>query len=442
MYEFLLAGGVAIWVVVVWLYARSPVASIYHPATYYLFFHGFIFVFRPICGWLIGYQSLYKLYEFNPSMDVKQTVLIGANLGFVAFMAAVMYVGRVAPTMPALVSVERARQRVSRVNLLVASALLAPLGLAAQIANLRSGAKDETQVLDAATGTFVNTTGNGYFSTAATLLGVLTVLIAWQYRFRMIAMLPFMGYVLVRVASGSSRWTFMMATASLCLFWLYDEGRKWPSGRIVALGAVILPIFALVGQQRDILISYLNGTPVRQDLFRDRFLEGMDYANMEYFEYLVRAIPEKTGTWGYFLNNIQVFTEPVPRVLWPGKPIGAPIRMWELFDYGFPIGMTNSLPGEGWAQLGYLGIALWCGLAGAVLGWFYSAFMRSRQSGYQVAIYLSLLPLSIQFFRDGTLLTAVRFSMWYLIILVLWVGIAKLLGTRSIVLRPAPTGAA
>jgi hypothetical protein len=427
MYEALLVGGVVLWLAAVGIYARSGLASVYHPATYYLFFHGFIFVFRPIVAHITGFDSIYKFYEFTPSMYVKQMVLIGANLGFAAFMVAVMKTGRE----PLVLKPTRWRQpdtqRGNQLALLLTVLLLAPLGIASQISGLANRTNNNDMVLDAATGHFINTTGNGYFSNAAAVLGALVVLLAWQFRFRLVALLPFAAYVGVRAAAGGARWTFLLTSVSMGLFFLYDRKLKWPSPRVIALGLAALALFVVVGEQRDIFIAYLNGEPPREDLFKDRFLEGMDFGNLEYYEFLVSIIPDRTHTWGYFLDNLQVFTEPVPRILWPGKPIGPPIQLWQIFDYGNPIGMTNSLPGEGWSQLGLIGVAFWCGLWGATMGWLYNLFARSRQTGYQVALYLLLLPITVQFFRDGLLISALRFSMFYLVAVGLWKAIGSMI---------------
>jgi hypothetical protein len=152
----------------------------------------------------------------------------------------------------------------------------------------------------------------------------------------------------------------------------------------------------------------------------------MDFANLEFYEYIVHAVPQKTGTYGYFLDNLQIFTEPVPRVFWPDKPVGPPIQLFSLFDYGYPIGMTYSLPGEGWMQLGYLGVAIWCGLFGWFYGWLYNKFQRSSQSTIAVIAFLLAMPLSFQFFRDGLLLTLIKTHAWFLMPVLMIYGFARL----------------
>lgn len=432
MYEFLLIAGVFLWITVATFYIRSGVASVFHPATYYLFFHGFIFVLRPILAYANDYSFVYTLYGFQPLLSVKATALLVADLGFVAFMVAVLLAGRkplvLAPTAGSIDD----DQRRYRMPLLVTAAILAPLGIYSLRYVLQSDADGVVgMTYDMATGYTISTTGNGYLFTAGDLVGALTVLIAWQFRFRLAALVPFLAYVVTRASVGGMRWAFLLTSVSLALFWLYDQRRRWPSIPILVGGVALLGAFTVIGQQRDIVKSYFTGGEVKHEFFQERVLEGMDYANLEYLEYVAWTIPEKTGTWGYFADNLQVLTEPIPRVLWRDKPIGPPIVMWDLWRYGNPIGMSISLPGEGWAQLGYPGVIIWCALIGWLFGRFYNWFVQSRQTPFRVATYILVLSLTVQFFRDGGLLTMLKFPMWAIVTILVWLAISKLLPGMS-----------
>ena len=165
----------------------------------------------------------------------------------------------------------------------------------------------------------------------------------------------------------------------------------------------------------------------------------MDFANLEYLEYVVTVVPDETKTYDYFLTNLELFTAPIPRQLWPGKPIGPPIVLYNLFDYGFPIGMTWSVVGEGWQDLGIVGVVIWCMLGGAAWGYFYRWFARSEQTRIQVAIYAITLPLSVAWYRDGILLTIVKFPFYFLVPIILWALMCKFwpIEGRKKVARPS-----
>ena len=87
MYLTLLFASVAIFLFVTVLYLKQNFSSLYHPISLYLLFHGLVFVVRPLFAYYRHYDFLYPVYQFQPSQDVKSTVIIAANLGLLAFVA-------------------------------------------------------------------------------------------------------------------------------------------------------------------------------------------------------------------------------------------------------------------------------------------------------------------------------------------------------------------
>ncbi len=429
MYDFLLAANAFLWTALVLHYIRLPFAGPFHPTAYYLFFHGLIFVFRPIVVAFMQYDSLYVFYQFFPSESDKNTVLVAAMLGLAAFYFVSIRVGS-APLQfkyDRVIDIER-RQLIK--PFLFVAALLTPFAVASSLDSWGSRAYDlNTMVTDAATGSTINTTGNGYWSDFQLMLGPLAVLTIWLFRFRWWTFIPFAGFLILRGGTGG-RWPLIMASVTVGLLWLYERRRSLPTPKELLLPVVALMMFQTIGNDRGMSIRALfidDRSEASVATAREvGFMEGMDFANLEYFEYLVYAVPQRTGTFGYFLDNLQIFTEPIPRVLWPGKPVGAPIKLFSLFDYGTPIGMTYSLPGAGWLQLGYLGVLIWCALFGWFYGRIYNWFQRSNQSNLKTVCYLLFLPLSVQFFRDGMLIQLIKSNGWFLLPLLLILWFAKL----------------
>jgi oligosaccharide repeat unit polymerase len=430
---FVLVLGTLLWLAMIAFYARSGVASTFHPATYYLFFQGFVFMVRPWLNWYYSYSYVYEAYRFRPWESDRVTALLAADLGFITFMFFVLRAGAAPLVIKPVPEQRSVLHRRYRRSMLIAILLCAPLGLYSLYKGLHTGLEgSSTMLMDKSSGILVNTSGNGYMADANNMLIPIVVLIPWLYRFRLWSLLPFLAFSFTRMINGGGRWTFVMAAASLALAYLYERRARWFNLQALGLGITIIFLFNALGHNRAAIKSLVMGER-NATLTTDSGLyplEDMNYANQEFLEYLVKVIPDQTRTYDYFLDNLQVFTEPVPRVLWPGKPIGAPIQLYSLWDYGTPIGMTYSLPGEGWAQWGYLGVIIWCGLFGWVFGRFYNWFARSAQTEFQVATYILLLPLSIQFFRDGTLLTMMKFPLFYIIPLLIWWMIAWYNGRR------------
>ena len=424
MYLILLWASVAIFVIVIIVYLRQAFSSIYHPISLYLAFHGIVFVVRPLFAYSQHYDFLYRVYRFDPSQDVKSTVIICANLGLLAFVAGA-WKGGSAPLAFNQGLAEIAHRKRLVPAFLLAIALVAPIAVASMLTVFNSGFAGMR--LDLNTGVAINTTSNGWLIEAQLMLVPLSVLLAWTFRFRWWSVLPLILFVTMRAGTGG-RGPFIVACVAAGLLWMFDGKRRWPALWMFALIVPLTAGFYILGQERSAVRTLLQDGTVIEFREKTGFMESMDWANMEFFEYLVETVPRKTGTYGYFVDNLQVFTEPVPRKLWAGKPIGAPIKMFNLFDYGNPIGMTYSLPGYGWMQLGYAGVALWCALWGYCLGAIYSWFMRSRQGNFQVALYFAFLPIFIIAFRDGGLVTIARTGVFYISPVLIWMWAARALG--------------
>lgn len=424
MYEFMLLLGVILWLTVGFIYVRLDVASMYHPLTYYILVHGLIFVIRPILAYHYGFNGLYIFYEFMPSIDDKIIVLAGADLGLVSFAIASLKFGSAPLGLTRFGSSQPMHPRVVRA-FVTACAICLPLGIYSLALTLR-GTSGQMEI-DPATGVVYNITGNGYFNDAQLMVGPICVTFAWAFRFKLWALIPFLVYVAAKASTGG-RGPFVQAFIMLCLLYFYNRSKRWPDIKMLMPAIGVIALFSAIGADRAAVRNIFTGAEVASmpSASTDRPLESMDYGNMEFFEYLVYAIPQRTGTYGYFLNNLQVFTEPVPRALWPGKPLGPPIPMYDLFAYGHPFGMTASVPGEGWAQGGWIGIVLWSSLFGLFYGRMYTIFMRGSQTGPLTAIYAVLLSSTIVTFRDGALLSVLKNSLFSMIPLIIWFIITKM----------------
>lgn len=432
MYLVVLLVSLLIYGAVVGTYLRSRFFSAFHPFTLYCLFHGLVFVVRPILSVMLDYQYVYRAYQFTPTMADRTTAILAANLGFLAFAFFSFRPASGGVEMrfreDALLIDERNRLARFFVWVMVICAPVAVWSLAGQAGAAFANEAYADMVLDRSTGVAINTTGNGYFYEAQLMLVPLTAIVAWVFRFRLLALVPVALFVLFRAATGG-RGPFISAMFALGLFYLYHVRRKFPTFK-VAMGLLAAgALFAAIGQDRGYSLRASLGAETDVQAITDnsqRFMEGMDFANMEYLEYAVYVVPQRSNSYTYFSEVLQLFTEPIPRVLWPGKPIGPPIKFFSMYDYGYPIGATWSLPGIGWMGLGWLGVIINCGLWGYVLGLIYRRFAEGDQSTFKVAAYMCFMPIMVVAFRDGLILTVFRQGIFYLFPVVLWIGIARL----------------
>ena len=434
IYELTMLANTALWLVLTVLFVRHPGASIFHPLAFYLAFHFIAFVLRPPIAYYRDYDLIYRVYGFQPTLDQKVFALFVAMVGLATFAAISLY--RTRSHFEPVPDTEADRAGLGAP--FVATALvLTPIALASYI-GIWAGdlAGTSTVQLDAATGTSISVDGaNGYFYEARAMLGPLSVLFAWLTRFRWWSFIPIALFVLLAAGTGG-RGAFVLAIIAMGLIYLYETRRRWPTATMLGAVAVLAAFFTAVGDDRGSSVrEWVLGDDANQARVytRDeRFLEGMDAANLEYVEYLVWAVPERSGTYGYFLELLQFFTEPIPRKLWPDKPIGPPVRLFNLFDYGNPIGMTRTLPGQGYVDLGLGGVIVWCGLFALLWSKAYEMFATHRFGPLGRVGYMLMLALSILFYRDGGPLTMARFGLFLLAPVIMIWGIDRIMRSKGL----------
>lgn len=421
MYIFLLVASIVVFGAVCIVYVRHPAASWFHPLTLYLVFHGLSFVLRAWMGYYFEYDLIYRGYHFTPDAYAKNMALVVTNLGLVAFAAAVLWVGKTPLRLEDNVAGDRREQALP--SFLLLSIFLVPaFAYAIYIGWTFRMTNKELVLFDPVTGVRTLTETNGYtmgmFNVAVFLLPVF----AWLFRFRPWA-LVLLAITFFLLQGIGTRGPTIAALFCLACFYLYDKRRLWFDWRVMALVVPVFMIFTAVGEDRGKAIREFfvtDTSTVWENKNYDKPLEGMDFGNLEMIEFLTNTVPRKTGTHEYFVDQLQIFTEPIPRALWKDKPYGQPIRLFYLFRYGTPIGMTRSLPGEGWTQLGLIGVVLWCGLWGIALGKFYEWFVRNPKTPFRLAAYFCMFSLMIVCYRDGLLLSVMRYGLFVIGPILAW----------------------
>lgn len=429
MYLVVLVASLMIFCGVTAVYLRSGYFSVFHPFTFYTLFHGIVFVFRPFLSVWLEYDMLYRAFNFSPSLSDKITVIVAACLGYLSFAFFCFRQGAIPMRFKQDAFSAQERARLGRYFPWV-FAICFPIGMWSLLALYGQASNFEIAVdmgRDAATGVIYNTKTNGYFVEAQLMLAPLGAICAWLFRFRLIAIAPLLVFVVMRAGTGG-RGPFITALISTALLYLFERRQRFPDLKASALAGMLVLAFVAIGSDRGQSLRAVFGgqTDIRALGSAElKFGEGMDFANLEFFEYIVYVVPQRSQTYGYFNDVLQVFTEPVPRVLWKDKPFGAPFERIFLFDYGTPHGMTRSLPGEGWYSLGWVGVILWCGLCGYLLGWIYRRFVESDQSTIHTAAYLMFLPILIVAYRDGQIVTVFRQGIFFFTPIVLWMLVAR-----------------
>lgn len=415
MYEALLLGSLSLYLAVCAAYARTEQAHFAHPATFYLAFHGLVFAVRPLVAYWLEFDFIYRLYGFTPSMADKITVILGANLAMLVFIGVTCWLCRQDHLMPAP-DYAPWRARLLR-PMLLATAFIAPAGIWSQIGNWaqRAGYYD-SMVRDAATGTLINTSQVGWFTDLGLMLAPLAVMLIWVTRYRWWSWLFFAVFAVLQAGTGT-RGPLVYAVLALAILYLVETRRRWPEWRaLLAIGLVAIAFSQiLVDRGENVRQRFTGAAGQAQVQLRVlRPLEDMDFAGLEYFEFVVYAVPQRSGSYDFFASNLQILTEPIPRALWRDKPVGSPVQFFSLWDYGRPIGMTLSVPGAGWMALGWAGIVVQSLTFALLYGGLYRAFVLRRTDAVALLAYASLAATAVVVLRDGALISLVRVLPFYL----------------------------
>jgi hypothetical protein len=278
-------------------------------------------------------------------------------------------------------------------------------------------------------GVYISTGAGGYTVEAQYMAGPLVCAFILMTRFRWYGVALLVPYVGYRAFSGMSRWTFVLLFVALGLVYAWNKRLKWISPWLFVFVIPVFFIFKTVGDDRTIVKRFFTGEQYETedktmpgssalDRFRQTY-DKPDFANFDFLAFVVAAVPEKTGTYSYGVQYLQLFTEPIPRKLWPGKPAGAPVGFFNLNNYGDFLGRTVSLVGDGWMSAGWLGVFITMGIAGSLLGLAHRWFWRHCEDNMVALFYLVGLAMLPQWFRDGGISIS-KFLFWNLSPVVLW----------------------
>ena len=105
--------------------------------------------------------------------------------------------------------------------------------------------------------------------------------------------------------------------------------------------------------------------------------------------------------YSYGTQYLKLFIYPIPRIIWPGKPMQTNrIDFAEYGNFGF-VGGVLSVVGDAYMNFGWLGLVLQMALLGAFLAGLHRIYLNNRKAMAFAVPYLLGLSLLPQFFRDG-----------------------------------------
>jgi hypothetical protein len=432
--EHALIAQVALWLIVLVAFLLSGQASLFHPVTLYLAFHGLVFIMRPSLVVCCGFDSVWNYMMFDPSPEILVKSMAVSSVAMVVFCSTCLAFGWCQTGNYA--SQPLRFNQLEKKGLVLTTLLLAPI-IAYSIHVGFSGEATGERV----GGTYIMTGTSGYINDAQVMAG--SLICAWLMitRFRWPVVLLAAVYVMYRCYGGWARWTFLLFFLATALVYAWQHQRRWMPFWSLLLVFPMFILFDNIGKNRSWLQETLSGqapmaapteTLTKADRLREKY-DTVDFANYDYLTFVVAMVPERTGRYSWGVQHLQLFTEPIPRALWKGKPVGAPVGYFNLNNYGNFLGLTVTMAGDGWMSGGWIGVIITAGIIGLLMGlahrWFWQTAQRNNILGLVYILGLAMIP---QQYRDGGIVSLAKFLLWSWLPIIVWLGCNWLLSPRLI----------
>lgn len=249
--------------------------------------------------------------------------------------------------------------------------------------------------------------GSGYlFLFPMAIIGIAT-LIVWLWRSGLFKT-AWMKIAAAIILIAAFDLTFGPSERFRFLGWIAATGMIWfsyrrPAQRGLLLGGlaiVTIIVFALAGAIRDIE-KHGGGDDLQSTAF-ERMIGGTD-ANMLDGFVLVRKVYPDLENWRYGMEHIEVLLRPIPRSLWPEKPVGGYVNRLQLYvrESG-TLGYSPTLFGTFYEEGAIPGVILFSIVYGFILA---AIVRRSTRLQPQFGVLIRAIALTsmIPLLRGGDL---------------------------------------
>lgn len=428
---------VVLYVLLCYFFYKKNNSGVFNPLFWVLVFHGVVFVLKPALNVIFDFGFAYIYMGFFPTDAAKIKSLLVADIWFVTtYILMLDSFKRKLPTLD--YSVSPSDRYVAKLVIL----LFLPLALYSTLITFGGVAIDGSSgsiVMERVDGIAINVDSVGYVNDAKSLLvGIVILSLAvWKPNKWNVALTAL--FFILRLYEGWGRWAIVFTIFSLALFFLYKHKRK---GLKISWIFWLIPMFmAFTGlsDNRDMFKEALGNHEekpvVNYTLVETNRFDTLDFANFEYLTFIVNIIPERTGSYTYGTQYLQLLTEPIPRKFWPGKPVGAPVKFFNINNYGNFIGLTYSMPGDFWASGGFIGVFILSILFGSFLSKVHLWFINKDGDIKVTVLYLIFLPLLLQWMRDGGIVSIMKFFLFTMLPIITWRFLSSIKGVKSYVSR-------
>ena len=214
--------------------------------------------------------------------------------------------------------------------------------------------------------------GNSYFSMLKYAIGgfILLLYLVWEninYKKQAQKKIAYAALIFLAASiayNPHSRFTMISWMVALAVL----SSRKWrikKKARNYLIGGITFYIFiSFMGAARE--PSYFRNTPTEMlNIAVERATKATDENMLDGFIMLEQVYP-KLLDHRYGMEHLEIFMRPIPRKLWPGKPLGGYANKlgWNDYEGGSTTGISPSLYGSFYAEGAVIGIVIFSVLYG------------------------------------------------------------------------------
>ncbi|SDR88457.1 hypothetical protein [Actinopolymorpha singaporensis] len=357
-----------------------------HPAFIYLIFHVMLFTFR---GWAIRQGS-------PTFLGLSEAEVVRALLAADVFLLSAAF-GWLMPTPAKWTETPTSPRELRPAVVTGVAVFLMPIGLYFLA----------TRTYTSGSGTENVALSTSYEIFAVTWPGLLLLGLVYVKGFRWYLLCPLAMYLCFMGLQSQDRFRVILPLILLGQIWLDRKGRRWPTTLIVAGMVAVFPVFVAMDA---IGAAYRTGslTPqvVSQEVSRgigESFSGGSnDQLGLDALG-VAMAQSDRYGVPLYGKDYVNVLFLPIPRPLWPDKPV-LNEAVVKLSTSDRPLsaqGAVLTMPGSLYVDFRWVGLTLVAFLLARAGLWVYCrAYAHGMGTAFHFA-YLLVAASLIQIYRDS-----------------------------------------
>ncbi|MDA9418913.1 hypothetical protein XI07_18315 [Bradyrhizobium sp. CCBAU 11445] len=370
-----------VWLAVGFVVVKVWRAPVYHPFVIYLLYHFVGFIVRPLLIYLDGKSFIWLRVGITPTSEDIIRVTAIANVALIAAFLGFTFAKRAKSIIPTFAPV---RFVVLRPVAFYAAVFV--LGVAGLYGTYRAYGDAGLQSVNAFQVTRDAEGGqrlvgiSGYTLALAEFLPIICIMLyLCKGSIRTLSIFFIAAFVALRAYIGAQRLSFVVVLVSVFFVSLIEARRRYPGALIiigVLLGALL---FDIVGHDRYVVRRVVLGDADISSIWTSYVADRGSKSSMDVVEFdsatvAAMVVDERAG-YSYGTQYLRLLYWPIPRQLWPDKPVFTSIV--NLNEYGNFSSMTTTLYVDVYMVYGFVSLIPMMFLLGVVQSRLYDAAVRT-----------------------------------------------------------------